>query len=191
MLDQIKLYNYVLSILFVSLILNSCQTKNEHLVEKKSKISAQEIIIRKSWESTGKITQTITLDSKGIFRGLNFGIPITSIKEKIDLAENQPPNGKSYTLYFDASDLNFADVTYYADKENKLAQIDIDIFVEQASQVKKIITDFTNYFNAKFGQVGTRGKILLWVQNKKARVSLEDVSTFKDPGIKITFRQVN
>ena len=179
------------SILSIILFLSSCGSANENTSENNSAISEIERKSQDAWQSSGEIVQKITLNSLGVFRGLELGIPMSTIHEKIELAENQPKNGKSFTIYFDETDLNFADITYSSDGENNLSQIDIDLFVEESSQVKQIIGNFSTYFNTKFGASRTQGNLTIWDQQQKARVSLENVSTSKDPGIKIIFKKNN
>jgi hypothetical protein len=114
-----------------------------------------------------------------------------SLKDTLELAESQPENGKSYTLYFDDTDLNFSDITYIPNDQNKLQEIDFDIFVESGSEVQPLIDHWKTYLDAKFGPSEVKGKILLWSKNKNTRIQLENVSTPKDPGIKISFTAAN
>jgi hypothetical protein len=113
---------------------------------------------------------------------------ISQIQESVELAESQPTSGKSYSLYFDDSDLNFADITYIGNDQGKLNEIDLDIYVEENAQVIELQSSIKTYFDVKFGPSKTARKKTLWSQNKNTQVELEDVSTSKDPGIKIILK---
>jgi hypothetical protein len=43
----------------------------------------------------------------------------------------------------------------------------------------------------KFGDAKIEGKKIIWEKNKNTRVVLDDVSTAKDPGIKLVFLKRN
>lgn len=144
-----------------------------------------------AWEQSGDRVQKITLSSKGLVRNQDWGISIDSLQEKLELAENQPSNGKSYTLYFDESDLNFTDVSYLGDKNRKLIEIKFDIFVEKKLQVEELKEKLTSYLHVKYGASKSVEKKIIWEKAKQTRVILEDVSTDKDPGIKLVFLKIN
>jgi hypothetical protein len=180
----------ILIVVFALLIFscNSSQENGENATNIRSDVDQ---IALNAWEKSGELVQKITLSPKGIVRNQSWGISIDSLNEKIELAENQPTNGKSYTLYFDDSDLNFTDITYLSDTENKLTEIDFDIFVETNPQVEEVKQKFTEYLQVKFGAPITQGSKIIWEKDKKTRVVLEDVSTNKDPGIKLVFSKMN
>jgi hypothetical protein len=108
----------------------------------------------------------------------------------LELSENQPATGKSFTLYLDNSDLNFADITYIPDAKNQIKEIDIDVFLEENDQVLELIEGFQTYLNAKIGPSKAEGKKIQWGPKQNTQVTLEDMSTAKDPGIKLIFKQV-
>ena len=181
----------IILILVSTWLFFSCNSSPDHGDNAVSKISKEDQIAQSAWEESGDLVQKITLSPKGIVRNQHWGISIDSLNEKIELAENQPSNGKSYTLYFDDSDLNFTDITYLCDPQKKLTEIDFDIFVETKPQVEALKQKFTAYLQVKFGaSIQQNGKII-WDKDKKTRVILEDVSTEKDPGIKLAFLKIN
>lgn len=165
----------------------SCNSSKEN--EKNGTSNASEIdqITLNAWEKSGDLVQKITLSSKGVFRNKEWDISLDSLQEKLELAENQPANGKSYTLYFDDSDLNFTDISYIGDNQQKLTEIDLDIFVETKSQVEALKENLTTYLQVKFGASKTEGNKIIWEKDKNTQVILQDVSTVKDPGIKLVF----
>jgi len=181
----------IIFILTTTFVLFSCNSPKENSANTTSVTTEIDLMALHAWEKSGDLVQKITLSSKGIVRNKNWGISIDSLNEKLELAENQPSNGKSYTLYFDDSDLNFTDITYLSDKKQQLNEIDFDIFVETKSQVDDLKEKFISYLQVKFGDAKIEGKKIIWEKNKNTRVVLDDVSTAKDPGIKLVFLKRN
>jgi len=181
----------IIFILTTTFVLFSCNSPKENSANTTSVTTEIDLMALHAWEKSGDLVQKITLSSKGIVRNKNWGISIDSLNEKLELAENQPSNGKSYTLYFDDSDLNFTDITYLSDKKQQLNEIDFDIFVETKSQVDDLKEKFRSYLQVKFGNAKIEGKKIIWKKNKNTRVVLDDVSTAKDPGIKLVFLKRN
>ncbi|MFM2400600.1 MAG: hypothetical protein RI950_116 [Bacteroidota bacterium] len=177
-----------LFIFFTAMIcLESCSQ------EKKSdnSESAQMVAITAAWEDSGEWVQKLTLSPSKIIRNTIWGQDFNSIQDSLDLAETQPDKGKSYTLYFDESDLNFSDITYVPNEQNKLQAITYDIFVDSSEDVQPLIEKWKSYLDAKFGVSEVNGKKILWTKNKNTRIELENVSTPKDPGIKISFQSAD
>ena len=182
------------SIVFVltsTLVFISCNSSQENEKNEASTTSEIDQKTLNAWEKSGDLIQKITLSSKGIIRNKEWGISIDSLQEKLELAENQPANGKSYTLYFDDSDLNFTDISYLSDNQQKLSEIDFDIFVETKSQVEELKGKFIPYLQVKFGAAKTEGNKIFWENDKNTQVILQDVSTGKDPGINLIFIRKN
>lgn len=153
--------------------------------------SAQTEAITAAWEDSGDWVQKLSLSPNKIIRNTTWGQDFNSIQDSLDLAEAQPDKGKSYTLYFDESDLNFSDITYVPNEQNKLVEINFDIFVDAAQDVQPLIDQWKGYLDSKFGASEVSGQQILWVKNKNTRILLENVSTPKDPGIKISFKAAN
>ena len=181
----------IILILTSTLVFFSCNSSQEKGKEGASSTSEIEQRVLNAWEQSGDMVQKITLSPKGVVRDKEWGISIDSLQEKLELAENQPANSKSYTLYFDNSDLNFTDISYLSDNQQKLTEIDFDIFVETKSQVEELKEKFTNYLQVKFGASKIEGNKIIWEKDVNTQVTLQDVSTLKDPGIKLVFSRKN
>jgi len=181
----------IVLILTSTFVFFSCNSSQENGKNGASNTSESDQIALNAWDKSGDLVQKITLSSKGVIRNKEWGISIDSLQEKLELAENQPANGKSYTLYFDDSDLNFTDISYLSDSQQKLTEIDFDIFVETKSQVEELKEKFTSYLQVKFGASKTEGNKIIWEKDKNTQVILQDVSTDKDPGIKLVFSRKN
>ena len=173
-----------------TILLSACQSKSKKSEGVATGASATHLKIQEAWSSSGLTVQKITLSPANVIRNVAWGQAMESLPEKLELSENQPTKGKSYTLYLDSSDLNFADITYIPDEKNKVKEINIDVFLEEKEQVKTLIKEFQTYFNVKMGPSSVQGTKTLWGPNQQTRVTLEDVSTAKDPGIKLVFVQV-
>lgn len=185
-----KLFIPLVSFVFlssVSVFLNSCSQEKQN----ENKANVQTEAIRTAWENSGEWVQKLSMSSENVIRNANWGQDFTSLKDTLELAESQPEIGKSYTLYFDESDLNFSDITYIPNEQNKLQEIVFDLFVESSEDVQPLIDQWKKYLDVKFGPSETKGKNILWTQNKNTRILLENVSTSKDPGIKISFKAAN
>ena len=84
--------------------------------------------------------------------------------------------------------MNFVDISYLPNAQGQLSEIDLDIYVEENAQVSELQKGIKEYFDVKFGASNTTGKKTTWNQNKNTQVEMEDVSTSKDPGIKIVLK---
>ena len=150
--------------------------------------SAEQMKIAEAWNNSSDWVKQITQSDSLVIRNKNWGMDFSQVKDPLELAESQPPLGKSFSLYFDDSDLNFVDITYIPNAAGKFAEIDLDVYVEEPSQVKAFQKNIKDYFDVKYGTSVSQGKKISWSQNKNTQVELEDVSTSKDPGIKIVLK---
>ncbi len=177
--------------LFISgalvIILHSCSQEKQ--AENKD-IQHTEAVTA-AWSASGEWVQKLTVSPTNIVRNASWGQDFSTINDSLEVAESQPEKGKSYTLYFDDTDLNFSDITYIPNDQNKLQEITFDIFVDSAEDVQPLIDQWKGYLEVKFGPSETKGTQVLWTKNKNTRIQLENVSTPKDPGIKISFKAVN
>lgn len=151
-------------------------------------LAPEQIKIKEAWNASSDWVKQITLSDTLIIRNTQWGLDLSRIQEKIELSESQPAQGKSYSLYFDDSDLNFVDIAYIPDNQGKLSGINLDIYVEDITEVGKLRNNLTAYFDAKFGPSVIQGKQTRWNLNKNTQVDLEDVSTSKDPGIHVILK---
>ena len=150
----------------------------------------QEAIVT-TWNESGEWVQKLSLSPNQVIRNATWGQDLSNLKDTLELAESQPEKGKSYTLYFDDTDLNFSDITYIPNEQNKLQEINFDIFVDASEDVQPLIEQWKGYLDAKFGPSEVKAKTILWSKNKNTRIELENVSTPKDPGIKLSFKAVH
>jgi hypothetical protein len=171
----------------VVIILHSCSQEKQ--AENKD-IQHTEAVTA-AWSASGEWVQKLTVSPTNIVRNASWGQDFSTINDSLEVAESQPEKGKSYTLYFDDTDLNFSDITYIPNDQNKLQEITFDIFVDSAEDVQPLIDQWKGYLEVKFGPSETKGTQVLWTKNKNTRIQLENVSTPKDPGIKISFKAVN
>ncbi len=171
----------------VVIILHSCSQEKQA----ENKDSQQTEAVATAWSASGEWVQKLTVSPTNIVRNTTWGQDFSTINDSLEVAESQPEKGKSYTLYFDDTDLNFSDITYIPNDQNKLQEITFDIFVDSAEDVQPLIDQWKGYLEVKFGPSETKGTQVLWTKNKNTRIQLENVSTPKDPGIKISLKAAN
>jgi hypothetical protein len=141
-----------------------------------------------SLENYSPVLKAILKTDAGMVRGLSIGDDMNVILESAPLSETQPENGRSYTERFDDTDLNFADVLYINDSENKLGAISVDIFIEKQASVDSLMNEFKTYFEKKYGQGKGISKMMVWkLPDGQHELMLQNVSTAKDPGLKFIF----
>ena len=139
-------------------------------------------------ESYSPTLIAILKTNAGMVRGLSIGDEMSAIVESAPLSETQPDNGKSYTEYFDDTDLNFADILYVNGSDNKIEAISVDIFIEKQVAVDSLMSELKGYFDKKYGQGKGISKMTVWqLAGGNNELMLQNVSTAKDPGWKIIF----
>lgn len=164
----------------------SCQDKKQ--TTETSSIATDLSARIPSLENYSPAFKAILKTDAGMVRGLNIGDEMNSIVESVPLSETQPENGKSYTAYFDDTDLNFADIVYVKDAENKIGAISIDVFIGNQTSVDSLMNEFKGYFDKKYGQGKGISKKTVWkLAETDFELLLQNVSTEKDPGLKIIF----
>ncbi len=141
----------------------------------------------KFWIQASSTLQKVTLSDTAIVRNIRWLQPLSTLNEKIELSETQPTNGKSYTLYLDESDLNFVDIVYVANQMNQINQVVFDIYVEDKTEANRLLEEFDAYFSVKHGKKVVKGKVSTWITKSATNIKMEDVSTSKDPGIKLSY----
>lgn len=181
-----KKYYATLTFIFTSLFLISCGDKKQES-HTEATANADSSIHKVSIENYSMIFKQILTSDAGMARGVSIGDKMDTIQETILPSETQPENGKSFTCYFDGSDLNFADILYAKDAENKVEAISIDIFIENKVEVDNLMTEFVGYFDKKYGKGKGISKMMTWQMSDGNNLIVQDVSTAKDPGLKIIF----
>lgn len=177
----------IIAVLILPMTLQSCSQEKQSENVAKDQTEA----ISAAWEESGEWVQKLSLSPSKIIRNASWGQDFASLQDTLELAESQPDKGKSYTLYFDDTDLNFSDITYIPNDQNKLTEIDFDIFVDSSEDVQPLIDKWKGYLDSKFGASEVKGQQILWAKDKNTRILLENVSTPKDPGIKLSFKSAN
>ena len=164
----------------------SCQDKKQS--SETTSVAVDSTLKVPSLENRSSTFQAILKTDAGMVRGLSIGDEMNSIVESAPLSETQPDNGKSYTEYFDDTDLNFADILYVNDSENKIGAISVDVFIGKQAAVDSLMNEFKGYFDKKYGQGKGISKMTVWkLAGTNDELMLQNVSTAKDPGLKIIF----
>jgi hypothetical protein len=181
-----KYYAYFVSFLLVVSQM-SCQDKKQ-TTESGIVANSDSTVTISPLENYSPVFKAILKTDAGMVRGLSIGDDMNVILESAPLSTSQPKNGKSYTEYFDDTDLNFADILYVNDADNKLGAISVDIFIEKQASVDSLMNEFKRYFDKKYGQGKGISKMTVWkLPDGNNELMLQNVSTAKDPGLKIVF----
>lgn len=173
---------------FLLLVLSqiSCQDKKKS--SETTSVAVDSTLKVPSLENYSSVFKAILKTDAGMVRGLSIGDEMNTIIESAPLSETQPHKGKSYTEYFDDTDLNFADILYVNDSHNKISAISVDIFIEKQVAVDSLMQEFKGYFDKKYGQGKGISKMMIWkLSGTNNELMLQNVSTAKDPGLKIIF----
>ena len=182
-----KKYYAYFSFLLIAFAQISCQDKKQ-TAETDTTATADTTVKVASLENYSPIFQAILKSDAGMARGVSIGDKIETIQETTLPAETQPENGKGFTEYFDDTDLNFADIAYLKDAENKVGAISIDVYIERQTAVDSLMNEFKGYFDKKYGQGKGISKMSTWkLPDSQNELLLQNVSTAKDPGLKIIF----
>lgn len=177
----------IISFLIIS---NACQTTSDKQEANQNNLESKKQAKQKAWDESTPLLQRITLGSEGIIRNVTWGQDMSTIGEKVELSETQPSVGKSYTQFFDDTDLNFVDITYLPDENNKVKGIILNIFLEEQDDVLDLTANFKEYLGNIYGNGRGSAKKIVW-KNENTQVILEDVGTPKDPGIQVIFSKIN
>jgi hypothetical protein len=181
-----KTYAYF-ALLILAFAQISCQDKKQ-TTESDATITTDSTSQINTLENYSPTFKAILKTDAGMVRGLSIGDEMNVIVESAPLSESQPDNGKSYTEYFDDTDLNFADILYVNDSDNKISAISVDIFIEKQAAVDSLMNEFKGYFDKKYGQGKGISKMTVWkLAGGNNELMLQNVSTAKDPGLKIIF----
>jgi len=172
---------------FLSIYLISCSSSSEKEDSATEiKLSPTDQKIKDAWDELSPTSQKILGSFVGIIRDKNWGDSIDKISENLEKSESQPDNGISYSLYFDDTDLNFVDISYLG-QSGKLNQIIFDVYLEEPSEVKKIKEEVARFLTNKYGSFEQKDSEFIWDKNQKTRIKFTDMSTAKDPGLKLEF----
>ncbi|MHA8061197.1 hypothetical protein PQG22_07960 [Aquirufa beregesia] len=177
----------IISLLIIS---NACQTTTDKQEANQNTPESKKQAKQKAWDESTPLLQRITLGSAGVIRNVSWGQDMSTIGEKVELSETQPSVGKSYTQFFDDTDLNFVDITYLPDENNQVKGIILNIFLEEQDEVLDLTVNFKEYLGNIYGNGYAKAKKIIW-KNENTQIILEDVGTPKDPGIQLVFSKIN
>jgi hypothetical protein len=182
----VKKYYFVLTLIVTFSLLTACEDKKQ-VSQTEISTPTDSSIKRVSIENYSMIFKQIMKSDAGMARGVSIGDKIETLQETILPSESQPENGKSFTVYFDGSDLNFADIIYSNNAENNISAISMDIFIENKTEVYSLMKEFVDFFDKKYGEGKGISKMMTWQMPDGNNLMVQDVSTEKDPGLKIVF----
>lgn len=133
----------------------------------------------------GESFEKVMRSDTGLFRGLTLGVSKEQIakSEPIGLKEEDSNDGIDYLFYELGIDSTTSYTIAYYCPDNRLNNIEADIYLLNEPQAAELFTSFKTYFEKKYGKPETEGDFLLWIAETgsgKARIALADESpTYK------------
>ena len=126
----------------------------------------------------------VALDSvlkspKGIFRGLNLGMPIDSIK-RLEARKPATENNDRLVYHIMLDSLTQFDISYWLN-ENRLAEIELDLFCKDLDRTTIIFDDLKAIYTERLGkpEQGNQGTLVFTDQkaNSPLSITLSDDSS--------------
>lgn len=165
----------------------SCDTKNQQAgeAEKPSTDTLSGATTNVPNTSQSELLRTVLGKSGGDFRGVNFGDPISKIKEieSFELFEDST-NHVGFT--YETDNFEAIDVLYYLDKNQLLKGIRVDVYLNDEPSVKGLWSQFETYLSGKYALDKKLDKVTFWKDKGGRIVKLEDVSKGKDFGLRLS-----
>jgi len=145
----------------------------------------------------GKSFENIMKSDTGIFRGTNFRMSSENIKsiEPEGLKEEDNSEGINYLFYELKVDTSTSYTIAYSCPDNKLKNIETDIYLLNEPQAADLFNAFKKYFNTRYGNSITSGDFFIWsatTSSGKIKIELADESpTYKRGKITLVVRTAN
>ena len=164
----------------------SCDTKNQQAGEVDSptdSVSTPTDEVPNTNQS--ELLRAVLGKGGGDFRGVNFGDPVSKIKEmeSFELFEDSTDH---VGFTYETDNFEAIDILYYLDKNRLLTGIRVDVYLNDAGSVKGLWEQFDTYLSGKYILNAKQGKITLWKDKGSRIVKLEDVSKGKDYGLRLS-----
>ena len=159
--SKIYLKQSFFTFLFLTLIIGSC-------TKPKSKMAAY-----------GPVFEKVMKSEFGVFRGLNLGDKLDSVRIK---ETSKPMETDSGYLYYEMKldTTGSFNITYNFDDEG-LNEIETDIYISNTNKADEVFAKFKSYFDAHYGESESRQGYNVWtVKSEKfgeVRISLSDESS--------------
>jgi hypothetical protein len=145
----------------------------------------------------GETFEAIMKSDTSIFRGVNMRMTGDDIKtmEINGLMEEDSNDGIHYLFYELKADSNTSYTVAYSCPNNKLNNIETDVYLLNEPQAADLFNSFKTYFDNKYGTSQKSGDFLLWsalTSSGKIRVELADESpTYKRGKLTLIIRTPN
>jgi hypothetical protein len=144
-----------------------------------------------STETKGaKLLRTIMGTGDGLLRGVNFGDAISDAK-KIETSELFEEDTDHVGYTFDTDDLETVDILYKNDRNQRIAGVQVDVYMNSKKSNDILFSEFENLFTIRYGKPIKDSLSATWKIKPLGTVVLKDVSKSKDKGLAVMFSQIN
>lgn len=141
-----------------------------------------------SVSNTQKLLKEIMGTGEGLLRGVKLGDPISDVKknETLELFEEE----SSYVGYtFDSESLETVDILYMKDTDQKVAGIQLDIYMNNNASNESLKAAMSNMFTTKYGKPTDLSDETVWKIKPNGQVSIKTVQSKIDRGLEVKFTQ--
>lgn len=125
----------------------------------------------------------------GLLRGVRLGDPVERVAslETVPLAEDSTTYKGFTEPLTDGVESEFADVLYRTDAQGRVREIQVDVFLNELSEVNTLLAELRGYFSSKYGPGQTANKRTEWTLPDGNRLVVSDESVKQAPGLRILF----
>jgi hypothetical protein len=135
------------------------------------------------------LLQIVKPEKGGMLRGVRLGDPI----ERVTRLETGPVAEDSTTYkgftepLTEGVESEFADVLYFTDAQTRVTGIQVDVFLNQSSEVANLLAELRRYFTQRYGPARNAPRRSVWALPEGIRLTLSDESVRQAPGLRIRF----
>lgn len=187
-------FSHIAAIFVIIVFFNNCNTnkssENNDSIKTDSGIVENET--SKSIKDPNDFKQLILTNESGGLRFGNIGKNMNEViaSEKLELSDDSASNYKSYSQYFHNSDDEFVDIQYF-NNGKFVTGLNFDVYLNEDKAVKKLMDDFLQEFNTKYGKATEKDSKYSWQLKNNNILTLKDVGVKLAPGLQIRYANKN
>ncbi len=140
-------------------------------------------------ELSASLQKILKPEKGGLLRGVRLGDSVERVThlETAPLAEDSTAY-KGYTESLtEGVESEFADILYRTDTQARVRGIQVDIFLNQPTEVATLLTELRRYFTQRYGPAQNAARRSTWALPEGVRLTVSDESVRQAPGVRIEF----